>query len=118
MSLTQSIIFPMAVCRIMKGLMGSLPHSFGLQQGQPLQVLRRFAASRLRRCRLHDRRRARRRRRADRAMMGAGCRIAVVACSLNPKFEVSDVDEWACSLVSCQCVRKADVIQRVKVPPK
>ena len=45
MSLTQSIIFPMAVCRIMKGLMGSLSHSFGFQQGQPLQVLRRFAAS-------------------------------------------------------------------------
>jgi NAD(P)-dependent dehydrogenase (short-subunit alcohol dehydrogenase family) len=28
----------------MKGLMGSLPHSFGLQQGQPLRVFRRFAA--------------------------------------------------------------------------
>ena len=42
MSLTQTIIFPMAVCRTMKGLMGSLPHSFGLQQGNHYRC---FAAS-------------------------------------------------------------------------
>jgi hypothetical protein len=32
MSLTQSIIFPMAVCCTIRGLVGSLPHSFRLQQ--------------------------------------------------------------------------------------
>ena len=60
-----------------------------------------FAASRLRRCRLHDRRRARRRRRADRTMMGKAIELRSSRAPLNPKVEVSDVDGWAWSLVSC-----------------